>query len=494
MGFLNKAFRKVKKQIQPGNMIARDMGPGNMPKRPDIFGRDSFLFGRKPDMTSIRMPQKRGGGMGGLGEAIRRLQEQRGGDMGMPRRPSMPGMGSPGGTPGFYDNMRENMSPGQRLEQRPNFGMEQMPTARRDPSALERLPMGGAPSFNPTIFGQQIGDMDFSQMPEISPVDMSNLQMPTLPREISQMDLPQMPEGLPSMQDVQGMPQMGMRGMRDMQPRQMFGAGGLAKFGKGLVDNILPGGRGLRGNNQNQLDKILNPPIPQAVPIPGRLGTALTDRLRRGAEDAIIVGGVGGGSIAADATQGFTERAKMQNMMLSSPEQFGKDMARMKIGLDKVIELASQKAREIGAIPGEYVGRAKQSYEQEMEAERMQQIDSQEGLQNVSLLFNQGGEAMKGYENGGEIEAMLGGMDSGEQEAMGELEQAAPEMEMIDQLVNMVVQMIQQGAGEQEVIGFLREQGLDDEDIGTILQLVAEMSETEEMAEDEIGNQLSELG
>jgi hypothetical protein len=38
MGFLNKAFRKVKKQIQPGNMIARDMGPGNMPKRPDIFG------------------------------------------------------------------------------------------------------------------------------------------------------------------------------------------------------------------------------------------------------------------------------------------------------------------------------------------------------------------------------------------------------------------------------------------------------------------------
>jgi hypothetical protein len=36
-----------------------------------------FLFGRKPDMTSIRMPQKRGGGFGNLGEAIRRMQEQR---------------------------------------------------------------------------------------------------------------------------------------------------------------------------------------------------------------------------------------------------------------------------------------------------------------------------------------------------------------------------------------------------------------------------------
>jgi hypothetical protein len=80
MGFLNKAFKKVKKQIQPGNMIARDMGPGNMPRRPDIFGGNSFLFGRKPDMISDmrfrgEMP-KRGGGFGNLGEAIRRMQEQ----------------------------------------------------------------------------------------------------------------------------------------------------------------------------------------------------------------------------------------------------------------------------------------------------------------------------------------------------------------------------------------------------------------------------------
>ena len=51
MGFLSKAFKRVKKQIQPGNMIVRDMGPGNMPRRPDIsdiFGRGSFLFGRRP--------------------------------------------------------------------------------------------------------------------------------------------------------------------------------------------------------------------------------------------------------------------------------------------------------------------------------------------------------------------------------------------------------------------------------------------------------------
>jgi hypothetical protein len=107
-----------------------------------------------------------------------------------------------------------------------------------------------------------------------------------------------------------------------------------------------------------------------------------------------------------------------------------------------------------------------------------------------------GGE-MKRYANGGEIENMLSGMDSGEQEAMGELEQMAPEMEMIDQLVNMVVQMIQQGAGEEQVISFLREQGLDDEDIGTVLQLVSEMAETEDAsitAQNEIGSDLEQLG
>ena len=106
-------------------------------------------------------------------------------------------------------------------------------------------------------------------------------------------------------------------------------------------------------------------------------------------------------------------------------------------------------------------------------------------------LKAEGGEMMT-QEN--EIDAMLGGMDSEEAGAMEDLEQMAPEMEMIDQLVMMVVQMIQQGASEEEVIMFLREQGLDDEDIGTVLQLVTEMSETEEMAEDQIGNELAQLG
>jgi len=105
-------------------------------------------------------------------------------------------------------------------------------------------------------------------------------------------------------------------------------------------------------------------------------------------------------------------------------------------------------------------------------------------------LKAEGGEMMT-QEN--EIDAMLGGMDSEESGAMEDLEQMAPEMEMIDQLVTMVVQMIQQGASEEEVMMFLREQGLDDEDIGTVLQLVAEMAEAEAMPQDGIGAELEQL-
>ena len=67
MGFLSKLARS--------NMQGR---ASRMPRRPSMI-RDMRFRGR--------MPQKRSGFGFGLGEAIRRLKEQR--DMGMPRMPSM---------------------------------------------------------------------------------------------------------------------------------------------------------------------------------------------------------------------------------------------------------------------------------------------------------------------------------------------------------------------------------------------------------------------
>jgi hypothetical protein len=433
MGFLSKAFKKVKKQIQPGNMIARDMGPGNMPRRPDIFGGNSFLFGRKPDMTSIRMPQKRGGGFGNLGEAIRRLQEKRGGDMGMPRmegRPINQYMGSPGGTPGFYDNMRENMSPGQRLEQMPTLQESRQalarknPIARRDPSALERIPMGNMP--------------DFSQ------IDMSQLDIPTLPREISQMNLPQMPEGLPSMEEIETAPRMPQMRMGDMQPRMMMAEG----------DEVFPD---LTGDGK----------VTQADILKGRGVYAEGDEVKSFADYQPE------GSLKGTFFDYIPDGYQVSSFLM---DKFGQEAAQDPT-IREMFEKEFKAARMAGKDVFEFMGKPYNT----------KTLEEVEGMRY-------GGE-MERFQEGGEIDAMLGGMDSGEQEAMGELEQMAPEMEMIDQLVNMVVQMIQQGASEEEVIGFLREQGLDDEDIGTVLQLVSEMAETEEVAaQNEIGSDLEQLG
>jgi hypothetical protein len=277
-----------------------------------------------------------------------------------------------------------------RAPRMPNFGMEQMPIARRDPSALERLPMGNMP--------------DFSQ------IDMSQLDLSGIPQSISQMNLPQMPEGLPSMEEIQGNRRMPEMDRGRMQPRQMMAEG----------------------------DEVFMPSNPNQI--------------------------------------AFSIETEIKNLM---------------------------NEYEMAANNGE-IERAQKVVEQinELEARRIKMMNEAKAMESgrtisdmdrqIGMMY--GGE-MKRYANGGEIEAMLGGMDSGEQEAMGELEQMAPEMEMIDQLVMMVVQMIQQGAGEEQVISFLREQGLDDEDIGTVLQLVAEMAETEEVAaQNEIGADLEQLG
>jgi methylphosphotriester-DNA--protein-cysteine methyltransferase len=50
-------------------------------------------------------------------------------------------------------------------------------------------------------------------------------------------------------------------------------------------------------------------------------------------------------------------------------------------------------------------------------------------------------------------------------------QEAAP----LDQIVQQVVQMIQQGATEEQVIGMLKQMGLDDEDIAAVFQAVIEM-------------------
>jgi len=420
MGFLSKIRNRVKKQIQPGNMIVRDMGPGNIPRRPDIFGRGSFLFGRRPrgNMGSdFRMPQiggilregkKRRGGFGfELGEAIRRLKEQR--DMGMPRMD-------------FGDQIgykRPNKNPSMPIAfNDPSFRMigtpQPIPRAEIDISALESLPMG---------------DMPMTQdLPEVAPIEM--------------------------------MPQMRMDGMQDMEPRMMMQAGEDVSLERELfslqaqLENLQKQLRLDRSYNDDQA--VINTSAEMDA-IQKRMQEILQESGRTMSDlDRALMGGRTMSDIDRGRTMSDLDRQMgrtMSDLDMSRPQLAGGGDFPDLTGDGKVTQADILKGR---------------------------------GVQ----LKAEGGEMMT-QEN--EIDAMLGGMDSEEAGAMEDLEQMAPEMEMIDQLVTMVVQMIQQGASEEEVIMFLREQGLDDEDIGTVLQLVAEMAEAEAMPQDGIGAELEQL-
>jgi hypothetical protein len=383
--------------------------------RPGLNPRDKFA--RSDPLMDYKF-KKRGGFGGSLREAIRRLQEQ--GGMGMPANPD--GRVYAGGSPGLYAP-GGRFNPGGRNRIMPNFGMEQMPIARRDPSALERLPMGNMPNF--------------------SQIDMSQLDLSGIPQSISQMNLPQMPEGLPSMEEIQGNRRMPQMRMGDMQPRMMMAEG----------DEVFPD---LTGDGK----------VTQADILKGRGVYAEGDEVKSFADYQPE------GSLKGTFFDYIPDGYQVSSFLM---DKFGQEAAQDPT-IREMFEKEFKAARMAGKDVFEFMGKPYNT----------KTLEEVEGMRY-------GGE-MERFQDGGEIDAMLSGMDSGEQEAMGELEQMAPEMEMIDQLVMMVAQMIQQGAGEEEVIGFLREQGLDDEDIGTVLQLVAEMAETEEMAEDQIGNELAQLG
>ena len=86
-------------------------------------------------------------------------------------------------------------------------------------------------------------------------------------------------------------------------------------------------------------------------------------------------------------------------------------------------------------------------------------------------------------------EAQMPGMEISEEEAMAELQNIAPQAQMIEQLIMAVIQMIQQGVSEAEVREFLKEQGLDDEDIEDLFMMVMQQIE-QASAEEPIGQEL----
>jgi len=372
MGFLSKAFKKVKKRIKPNNMMIGNMR--NMPRRPGMISDMRFRG---------RMPQKRSGFGFGLGEAIRRLNEQ--GGIGMksdgirsdPRRPSMPRIPQP---------------------------------------IPERMPTDPISYYNSTIFGQPIPEgADFSNMPDFSQIDMSQLDIPTLPREISQMDLPQMPEGLPSMQDVQRMPQMGMN---DMQPRRMMAGG----------------------------DEVFMPSTPEqiAFSIEAEIKNLMNE-------------------YEMAANNGENERAMMLNEQINELEA-------QKI---EVMNQGRPQLAEGDEVFPDLTGDGK-----------VTQADILKGRG----VYAEGDEVMMMQETD-----MMAPGNQEIEESLMEVQGMQPDMQVLDQYVQMVTQMIQAGASEAEVIESLRQAGLDDDDIAAVFQAVMETMQNS-MEQGGIDSELAQLG
>ena len=351
--------------------------------------------------------------------------------MGQIEAPSMPRRGG-----GALKNIhRQNLTSGRRDMGMPrmDFGDQigytrpnkkpSMPVALGEPSFRmigtpqpipERMPIDPSSYFNPTIFGQQMGDMDFSQMPEISPVDMSNLQMPTLPREISQMDLPQMPEGLPSMQDVQ---KIAPRIPLNMQPRAMMAEG----------------------------DEVFMPSTPEqiAFSIEAEIKNLMNE-------------------YEMAANNGENERAMMLNEQINELEAqkievMNQGRAQLKGGGDFPDLTGDGKVTQADILKGRGV------YAEGDEVMMMQETD-------MMAPGNQ------------EIEASL-----------MEVQDMQPDMQVLDQYVQMVTQMIQAGASESEVIESLRQAGLDDDDIAAVFQAVMETMQGS-MEQGGIDSELAQLG
>src|SRR5210317_2205736 len=339
MGFLSKIRKGMKKQVaqmprRRGGFLSKirnkafdRIESGKIPARSG-FLRGQY-FGPRGNMGSdFRMASR--GGFGNLGEAIRRLNEQQ--------------------------------------------GMRPQPIPR-----AERMP-----SFNPTIFGQPIGNMDFSNMPDFSQMDLTNLQVPT-----------QMPmtQDLPEVAPIGMMPQMRMGGMQDMEPRMMMQDGEDVSLERELFS--------LQSQLENLKEQL---------------------RLDRSYNDAQAV-------INTSAEMAAIQK-RIQEIMEGRPQLAGGGDFPDLTGDGKVTQADILKGRGVYAEGDEVM------------------------MMEESEMMAPGGD---------EIEASL-----------MEVQDIQPEMQALDQYVQMVIEMVQAGASEAEVIESLRQAGLDDDDIAAVFQAVME--------------------
>jgi hypothetical protein len=289
---------------------------------------------------------------------------------------------------GFFSNIKNRargmpMAPqpmqelraGQIMPNSPQLGRSSSPS--RMPAPPVRFDRATAPVLNPGNIGGNLGsDFRMPQMPQ-KPSGLGGL----LPQQNLDF-LNKLPKNMMPNLDFSNLPQ-------NMRPGFVAGGpimGAAGKFARSKA-------AAQKGTNKYFPDEFGNLP-PTGIPSL-RGASPLSDSLRRGTED-FLIGATAGGTLGAaaiglDGTQTLREPFSKDNVSFMSPEAFGKDMAQLRMDVGAVINLAKNKAVEMGEDINDYVSRARSAYDQQMnqdmENQRMQEIDAQQGMQPFSALL-----------------------------------------------------------------------------------------------------------
>jgi hypothetical protein len=289
---------------------------------------------------------------------------------------------------GFFSNIKNRargmpMAPqpmqelraGQIMPNSPQLDRSSSPS--RMPAPPARFDRATAPVLNPGNIGGNLGsDFRMPQMPQ-KPSGLGGL----LPQQNLDF-LNKLPKNMMPNLDFSNLPQ-------NMRPGFVAGGpimGAAGKFARSKA-------AAQKGTNKYFPDEFGNLP-PTGIPSL-RGASPFTDSLRRGTED-FLIGATAGGTLGAaaiglDGTQTLREPFSKDNVSFMSPEAFGKDMAQLRMDVGAVINLAKNKAVEMGEDINDYVSRARSAYDQQMnqdmENQRMQEIDAQQGMQPFSALL-----------------------------------------------------------------------------------------------------------
>ena len=260
----------------------------------------------------------------------------------------------------------------------------------------------------------------------------------------------------------------------------LLAAGGLGLFEIGRQTGFDPE---KLGQAAAQLQKSIEEVANEAAEVARELGQPIQDFVGR-----VVLGyqsEMGGSNI---------DRDRIQRMISSGQDRAlsNKDIIRMQTGGAKRMQ-------------GNYGPRVENLQSPAMRNEMQQQqlgfaagdeVDVAALPEGLKAMYDSGPKGREGVENiaaktdkfaeGDEVSRETNEIES----ALSDIQSVAPEAQVIQQVMTMVMELVQSGASEEEIVAALKQMGLDDEDIEQVMMMLAEQMQGQQ---DPIQAELSQM-